>query len=90
MKKENVEDISCYRISLTPSSVYTVFNLTYFRFAKKKMAVLHHKQHSTYHTYLETFQKKLLKIQSIAQRCWFMFTDKQRGSRKTAGTSAYL
>jgi hypothetical protein len=54
------------------------------------MGVAHHKQHSTNYTYLEAFQKKLFKIQSTSQWSCFMFTDKQRGSRKTTGTSAYL
>jgi hypothetical protein len=48
------------------------------------MGVAHHKQHSTEYKSLQTFQKKLLKIQSTVYSC---FTSKsmQMGTRKTAG-----
>jgi hypothetical protein len=42
----------------------TVYNFFYIRSHKKKMGVVHHKKHSTKNNYIQTFQKKLFKIQS--------------------------
>jgi hypothetical protein len=53
------------------------------------MVAVHHKQHSTNCTYLETFQEKIFKIQSTASGA-VSRAQTEMEIRKTTGTSAHL